>query len=159
MRTTSSIEAFNSVLNRSIAKRPNFFKLVERLKFHESRKADNFFNLAHDDVPMSQYQPRHMKDRVRNQKINELTEMLTKNRIDVERFLELMADEENCMYFNRWRNHLNVILGGRVALIFFNSRDIIALKKFLLIKYVVIFYCILCRRNLRLLWFVLWLNW
>lgn len=101
MRTTSSIESFNSVLNRSIAKRPHFFKFIERLKFHESRKADNFINLAEDPIKESQYQPRHMKDRLRHNKITELTDMLKNNRIDVERFLEMMANEENCMYSSK----------------------------------------------------------
>lgn len=57
MRTTSSVEGFNSFLNRSVRLRDHFFKFVESLRLHESRKTDELFNIIHDKVlPKKQLQ-------------------------------------------------------------------------------------------------------
>lgn len=113
MRTTSSVESFNAVLLRSIAKRPHFFKFLSRMKYHESRKADEFINLAHTNVTASQFERRKMKDKLREKKIKDLTEMLNKNGIDAHDFLELMVKEDDCMFvtifFNRSRYQFNLL--------------------------------------------------
>lgn len=44
MRTTSSLEAFNSALNRTLPRRANFFKFVQCLKTHEFSKFSDIFN-------------------------------------------------------------------------------------------------------------------
>lgn len=97
MRTTSSLEGLNSVLNRSILKRAHFFRFVERLRYHESRKANDMMNLTIDDLPQSQFEPKHMKDRERKEKIKYYTNLLDKKIITVEQFLEEMASDDNRM--------------------------------------------------------------
>lgn len=90
-RSTGSLEGLNSVLNRSILKKPHFFRFVQCLRYHESRKANDMINLHNDDMPQSHFEPRHKKDRERNNKIKHYTDLLEKNAIDVEQFLEAMA--------------------------------------------------------------------
>lgn len=93
MRTTSSLEAFHSVLNRTIAKGPNFFKFIERLRLHESRAADRMHNLAHDILPDKQFQARLKRDQDRDEKIRHHTGLLCNGAITPEEFLDAMAAE------------------------------------------------------------------
>lgn len=100
MRTTSSLESFNAVLNRSIAKHSHFFKFVPRLKIHESRKADKMFNLAHDILPNDhdQFKRRKKCDQQREEKIKYFTTKylivpITEN--SVREFLLAMASDDN----------------------------------------------------------------
>lgn len=48
MRTTSTLEGFHSKLNKTIAKDPNFFEFVEKLKMHESKCADTMHSVIHE---------------------------------------------------------------------------------------------------------------
>lgn len=93
MRTTSSLESFNSALNRSIPKKANFFTFVERLKLHESRKAEDMHNLVNDKLPKNQYERKHYCDQKREEKIRFNTELLHKGIINTSGFLAAMADE------------------------------------------------------------------
>lgn len=94
MRTTSSLEGYNSVLNRSVPKTGIFFKFVERLKIHESRKADEMFNLITSNTPPKHYMPKHLKDRRRDEKIRNNTDLLKRGVIDTYGFLDAMASED-----------------------------------------------------------------
>lgn len=93
MRTTSSLESFNAVLNRSIAKKANFFKFVEGLKLHESRKADDMHNRTHDNLPEEHFERRHLRDREREEKIRSHTILLESGVISTADFLQAMVDE------------------------------------------------------------------
>lgn len=92
MRTTSSLESFNAYLNKTIAKRANFFKFVANLKLHESRKADTMSNLATDVLPDAQYTRRKVRDQQRDAKIKLHTALLCQCKISVVDFLDAMAD-------------------------------------------------------------------
>lgn len=101
----------------------HFFKFIEALKLHESRKADQFFSLI--QVIISFYEQPSTKNRThficlifliqglpatrfqrnfRNQKreadIKYYTDLLLDKTFSVKQFLVALADERNCMYFN-----------------------------------------------------------
>lgn len=97
MRTTSSLEAFNAVLKRSIAQRFNFFKFVARLKFHECRKAERMHNLVHDALSELHYARRKIKDQEREVKIQKVTMMLTEGKLTIMEFLQAMSNEDESM--------------------------------------------------------------
>lgn len=96
MRTTSSLESFNAVLSRSIYKRFNFFKFIVKLKFHDARKSERMHNLAHDVLAETQYERRKAKDKDREKKIANVTEMLKNKEISIGRFLRVMATDDEC---------------------------------------------------------------
>lgn len=96
MRTTSSLESFNAVLNRSIAKRPNFYKFVERLKLHESRAADQMYNAVHGLQKC--LEPHHEKDRQRAEKIKHFTKLICNRKLTPQEFLNAMAQKDRMYY-------------------------------------------------------------
>lgn len=98
MRTTSSLEAFNSSLNRSIPKKAHLFKFIECLKLHESRKADRMYSLAHGTLPEIHFKARREKDEIRAEKIRRCTSFLCEKKMSIKEFLEAMATDQTCMY-------------------------------------------------------------
>lgn len=96
MRTTSSLESFNSVLNRSMAKRPNFYKFIERLRLHESRAADNMYNAVHG--LQKSLAPHHEKDRQRAEKIEHFTKLICNGKLTSQEFLNAMAQKDRMYY-------------------------------------------------------------
>lgn len=98
MRTTSTLEAFNLSLNRSIHKNPHFFKFVEGIRLHESHRADHMYNLVHGNVPSTQYDRKHHKDQEREEKIKKNTELISSGRISINEFLKQMAVDDNGEY-------------------------------------------------------------
>lgn len=99
MRTTSSVESFNALLNLSIDKHPEFFKLVMALKIHDSRKTDEMFYVANNNpVPDAYFEKKKKKDQERDQKIRSLTDKLEANELDTEAFMRAMAKDENGEY-------------------------------------------------------------
>lgn len=97
MRTTSSLESFNAVLNKSIAKRANLFKFIPRLRLHESRKADEMYHLAHDILSPVQFMRRKKKDQIRDEKIKHLTSKYLEGNITnqkIQSFLEEVAADK-----------------------------------------------------------------
>lgn len=107
MRTTSSLESFNSSLNRSVAKKKNYYTFFERIQLHESRNADKMYNLAHDVLPDKQFEPRHESDRERDRKIKLNTELLCKQETNVEEFLNAMAADDESMHTIDIFDHVN----------------------------------------------------
>lgn len=96
MRTTSSVESFNAVLNRSIEKRPNFFRLVLALQIHESRKADKMHYVATNcPSPCGHFRKKKKEDEEREQKIVKLTGDLNEGRLSTEGFMLEMAKDDN----------------------------------------------------------------
>lgn len=97
MRTTSSLESLHSALNRSFKQKEHYFKFIECLRLHESRKADQFFNLLHG-LPATRFQ-RNFKNQRREIKIKYFTDLLVVDKtITVEQFLHGMANDQDCMY-------------------------------------------------------------
>lgn len=94
MRTTSSLEAFNSAINRSVGKKQHYFKFVERIKLHESRSTDRMFGVVHDELPASHFEPRREVDKARQKKIKSNTELLSNGKISVDDFLNAMAADD-----------------------------------------------------------------
>lgn len=93
MRTTSSLESFNSALNRSIPKKANFFTFVQRLKLHESRKADQMSNIINDKLPQNHFERKHYCDRKREEKIRLHSERLYNGQTNTCGFLAAITDE------------------------------------------------------------------
>lgn len=98
MRTVSSLEAFHSSLNRSMPKRSNFFKFIDGIKLHESRKTDRMFNLF-NNIVSSILKRKHKIDQERENKIKNFTRLLDDKQITIEKFLQAMAADKNCMQF------------------------------------------------------------
>lgn len=98
MRTVSSLESFHSGLNRSMVKKGHFFKFVVGLKLHESRKADNMFNLVHGKMPNNQLHPKHPWDQERDNKIKHFIKLLCDKKLSIKGFLQGMASDKNCMF-------------------------------------------------------------
>lgn len=93
MRTTSSLEGFHSVLNRSVPKKGNIFTFIARLKIHESRKTDDMFNLIYHNKSPKHYEPKHKKDKKREEKIRINTDLLRNGTFNTSSFLAAMAED------------------------------------------------------------------
>lgn len=92
MRTTSSVEALNSVIQRSFPTNPNIFKFIENLRLHESIKSTDLYKLECGNVPDQQLQRKRAEDRKREDKIKMCSEMLKDGEISVAEFLKMMAN-------------------------------------------------------------------
>lgn len=99
MRTTSSVESFNAVLNRSIHKNPGFFRLILALRVHECRKADEMYYKVHN-VADEYFEKKKIRDQNRDKKIKLLTDALDTGKLNTEGFMVEMAKEENCTFQN-----------------------------------------------------------
>lgn len=93
MRTTSSLESFHSALNRSMAKHGSFFEFVEGLKLHESRKANDLYNILHDHSPITPFTNRHKQVQMREEIIRRNTKALTDGKMTTKSFLEALTEE------------------------------------------------------------------
>lgn len=103
MRTTSSLESFNNILNRSISKHTHFFKFLCRLRIHESRKTDEMFYVTNYILPDSHFERRKERDRNRETKIQFFTAKLLSGQFTINQFLLAMAADENggnTFYYN-----------------------------------------------------------
>lgn len=95
MRTTSSLESFNSKLNRCIPRKANFFKFIEGLRIVECEKSFVFYNSANDiNVKKDEKIKRKRKeDQKRDEKILRLSDLLNNRKITIKQFLNGMALE------------------------------------------------------------------
>lgn len=121
MRTTSSLESFNSSLNRTVSKKKNYYTFFERLRLHESKKADTMHNLAHDVLPDKHFEPRHIKDQKRDQKIKFFIQLLCNQKISVFEFLTAMAADDDSMQ----SFYCNLIIFNILNELFFIAVDIV----------------------------------
>lgn len=94
MRTTSSVEAVNSTIQRDFPANTNIFKFTESLKMFESEKSSELHNLSLEKNLDRKLQRRRAKDRNREAKIKACTEALKDGTISVLEFLEAMATRE-----------------------------------------------------------------
>lgn len=94
MRTTSSIEAINSVIQGSFPEKTNIFKFTDSLKLYESIKASDLYQLILGNISNTQLERKREKDKLRDKKIRRLTRKLKKQTISVEQFLQSMSQEK-----------------------------------------------------------------
>lgn len=101
MRTTSSVESFNALLNRSIVKSPEFFNLVLSLKIHETRIVDEMWYVSRSNPePNDYFEKKKKKDQERDKKIRVLTKKLNEMELTTEEFMREMAKDENGKQIN-----------------------------------------------------------
>lgn len=94
MRTTSSLESVNSVIQRSFPGKTNIFKFIDSLKLYESRKSEDLYKLSNGEMSYRQLERKRRVDREREQKIVHLTSQLKNGYITVASFLEYMSANE-----------------------------------------------------------------
>lgn len=89
MRTTSSLESFNSKLNKCIPRKTNFFRFIERLKIVECEKSFVFYNSANDiNVKKNErIRRKREEDQKRDGKILQFSDLLDNGKITVKQFL------------------------------------------------------------------------
>ncbi|XP_055307903.1 uncharacterized protein LOC129572024, partial [Sitodiplosis mosellana] len=94
MRTTSSLEALNSIIQRTFPGQTTIFKFVESLKLLESIKSSDLHQLTSGFISNQQLERRRRADKHRNDKINHFTGLLTNKEISVAVFLESMSGKD-----------------------------------------------------------------
>lgn len=92
MRTTSSLEAMNSQIQRMLPVKRHLYKFIESLQLHESIKSSDLYQLSTGNITNRQLEKRRIEDRVRDAKIKSLTEQLKMRKISVWNFLKSMSD-------------------------------------------------------------------
>lgn len=107
MRTTSSIEGLNSVIQRSFPSRTTIFKFVESLKLHEATKSTDLYQISEGQVTNPQLERRRESDRQREQKIKVVTNALHAGDISVSEFLVAMYEEDDILAFDGTFNFFN----------------------------------------------------
>lgn len=92
MRTTSSVESLHAKFNRSFPSHGNIFNFLNSLKLFEYSKVTDFYRLT-QRVTKNQLERKRPRDKQRNEKIRQYTELLERDEISVYKFLKLMAEE------------------------------------------------------------------
>lgn len=92
MRTTSSVEAINSVIQRTFPPKPSIFHFAEFLQFHESCKSTDLYQLIQNDISSEKLQRRRYEDREREKHISCISNMLRCDEITVADFLEEISN-------------------------------------------------------------------
>lgn len=93
MRTTSSVEAVNSVIQRSFPKRTNIFKFIENLKLFDSSKSTDLYQLAQGDITSQKLERKRAEDKRRENHIKVCSDKLKNEDISVAEFLKLVSEE------------------------------------------------------------------
>lgn len=91
MRTTSSVEAINSVIQRSFPGQTNIFKFTDSLRMHEAIKSTDMYQLYSGDITSDQLERRRLGDASREEKIKRLTMQLKNDEITLIDFLKSMS--------------------------------------------------------------------
>lgn len=79
-----------------MVKKAHFFKFIEGLKLHESRKTDHLYNLLCGTTPNERFSRSKPRDQERDHKIKFYTNLLSEGEISIKDFLRAMATDENC---------------------------------------------------------------
>ncbi|XP_031626897.1 uncharacterized protein LOC116343127 [Contarinia nasturtii] len=69
MRTTSSLEGMNSVIQNSFSSNQNIYSFIEQLRLHESIKSSDLYQLSRSEITNKQLERRRTEDKVRDEKI------------------------------------------------------------------------------------------
>lgn len=93
MRTTSSLESLNSVIQRGFPKNTHIFKFTDALKLFESEKSSDLYQLSLEKPSDRDFGRRRKKDILRNEKIKRNTELLENDMISVLDFLQNMVKD------------------------------------------------------------------
>lgn len=93
MRTTSALEAFNSVLSRSLPKHANFFKFIDSIKHHEFSRFTDFLNSI--DQTSEPVKKKRKQDQLRDEKIKHCSERLKEGQINFKEFLSTVSGLED----------------------------------------------------------------
>lgn len=91
MRTTSSLEAINSAIQRSFPGQTNIFKFIESLRLYEARKSEDLYKLSTNEILDKQLQRKRAVDRERK-KISYFTAQLKNGDISVSCFWNQCLD-------------------------------------------------------------------
>lgn len=94
MRTTSSLEALNSVIQRSFPAKTTIYKFTDSLKLHESIKSSDLHSMCEGEIGVEQFERRRKKDRERNAKIRKFTLHLINEEITVSEFLQAISKND-----------------------------------------------------------------
>lgn len=94
MRTTSSLECLNSVIQKTFPSRPTIFRFIECLKLHEASKAVELYQISKGEINTPKLQRRRKLDREREEKIRFLTTQLNNDKICVADFLVAMSEKD-----------------------------------------------------------------
>lgn len=94
MRTTSSQEAMNSVIQRSFPKNTNILKFAKNLQLHESIKSSDLYQISNGEITNQNYVRRRLEDKLREEKISHFSQLLTDGEISVDQFLECMSGSD-----------------------------------------------------------------
>lgn len=94
MRTTSSLESLNAQINRFFSvKHPNIFEFMQNLKGFEYYKYRMMLEKTGEPISISNSRKRK-RDQNREEKIAYFTNLIATNQIDVDDFLNSMANRE-----------------------------------------------------------------
>lgn len=93
MRTTSLVEAMNSVIQRSFPAKTHMFKFAESLRLHEAMKSTDLYQISSGHITNSKLQQIRAADKQRNDRINLLSEMLKSEQISTEEFLDQIGEK------------------------------------------------------------------
>lgn len=91
MRTTSSVEAMNSVIQRTFPEQTQIFKFVNSLRMFESIKSTDLYQISRGYFTNQHLQRKRAEDRKREEKIKTLSTLLNNETISVPQFLESMS--------------------------------------------------------------------
>lgn len=94
MRTTSSVEGLNSVIQKDFDANTNIFKFTDSLRLFESEKSSDLHYLSLENKPKYEFQRRRREDQIRDEIIKENTELLKNGMISVLQFLKAVATKE-----------------------------------------------------------------
>lgn len=94
MRTTSSLEAINSVIQRSFPGQTNIYKFIESLRLYESRKSEDLYKMSTSGISNRQLERKRAVDKEREEKILYFTTQLKNGEISTSLFLESMSGKD-----------------------------------------------------------------
>lgn len=82
MRTTSSIESLNSVIQRKFPKNKNIYSFIESLRLEDAIKTSDFYQILAGNISNQQLQKRRLSDQYRGEKIQFQRQIPTNKNID-----------------------------------------------------------------------------
>lgn len=93
MRTTSLVEAMNSVIQRTFPPKTYWYKFVESLKLHEAMKSTDLYQISSDQIENPKLKQVRAEDKRRAEKIDTLSAQLELEEITAFQFLEKMSEK------------------------------------------------------------------
>lgn len=91
MRTTSSIESLNSVVQRKFPKSRNIFSFIEGLRLEDAIKTSDLYQLLIGNVSNQQLMRKRLTDQYRDQKIRSFSARYQNGTVSIEMFLKLVS--------------------------------------------------------------------